>query len=322
VTAPPSPFEVWRRQYQSARYLEYASRAELLERAQELIRNTIAVLDYYRFEGIRANPADEECMRALTELRFEFSLRGYSFPPSRGFVRDVRPVYGSPAALRAAEAAIRSYPRPSGPVLVRYLRNEYARAFVADGILRLTPASFYIDRSLDLARHDDESMRFFQNGPADFCLTHVTSGRKTRFTRSISYGAALATDYYLVSLSRVLNPCLFLAFGVDGCVVVKDPPALVDALEAALPEKLAGRWDLMLKRVDYIDPWPLNPPGTAPPDQKDLYFMKDYRFCYQQEVRIAVVPAAPLHGPLTPITVKLAIPSGTCDLLVLPGSDA
>lgn len=313
-----SPFEGWRHQYYSARYLEYASDAELLERADAVLGNTLAMLDCYRFEGLRANLPDEEWVRALTELRLEFALRGRIFPPSRSFVRQARPYSCSPAALHSAEAAVRGYSRPGGPVLVRYLNQRHAHSLAVGGILRLTPAISYRDHSLDAARHDDEILRWLQNGPMGVRLTHALSGRTTSFTQTISYGGSCGTDYYLVSLSRVLNPYLFFAFGVNACVVIKDPDGFFAALEEALRKELSGPWRLLRRVVDYVDPWPADPPDRGFQCSWDLHFIKDYRFAYQQEVRLVVAPEFPLLDALSPINVSLSDPSRYCDLLVLP----
>ena len=317
-----SPFEAWRRQYRSARYLEHASEVELLERAHKVLQNVLAMLDLYHFEGVGVNPAEEDWIRVLTELRLEFALRGRHFPPSRSLVREARWISNFSSALRTTEAAIRGYPRAARPIFVRYLRREHARAFALDGILRLAPASSYKDLTLNTARRDDEIVRWLQNGPLGVRLVHALSGRTTSFTQTIGYGAACETDYYFVSTSQTLNPRLFSALGVDACVIIREPEQFAAALEAALPEQLGGRWRLTIRNVRYVDPWPPDPPGAAPPSAGDLCFIKDYSFAYQQEVRVALVPEGLLQRPLSPIIVQLSKPSAFCDLLVLPEHNA
>jgi hypothetical protein len=306
----------------STRYLQRASEDELLERAATILRNTLAMLDYYNFEGLRADLGDEPWVCALTELRAEFSLRGLEFPPSRGFVRAARWISRASPALGAAFAAARSYECPPRPFMVRYLKQTYARDLAFEGRLRLTPASRYRLSSNNAARYDDENLRWLQHGPLRVHLVHALSGRERSFVQNMTYGAATETDYYVLSLSRVLSPFLFSAFGVDACVIIRKPQEFLSRLEAALAEALQGRWGLALRSVDYRDPWVPPAVGEAAPTTDDLFFVKDYGYSYQQEERVAIIPQDCVNQALVPITVRLGEPRTFLDLLVLPGAGA
>lgn len=304
--------EWWRHDYRQRRYLEHAASDELKQRFQDLMDN---VCDFTA-EGKLAmkNPLqDGDCMIRFTHLLEELDLRGEAVRPEmvQGGHFDGRRYV---SAKRAAELW-NGLDVPSGTYLLKFGKLKYLRPLVNVGNLRIAPASFYHDPSLNFAVRDSE-LEFTEeyygakihhppNGdysiPQDQWIEMPIIGNVKSTLRSDS-------DYYIACFSSSYEYRLYDDFEADGCLVIKDIVRFVNSFKARMEEVVPG-WNFSFDGVDYRDPYHPNP-------KLNIFFCKHFRYAYQKEFRFVWEPPTKRES-LEPIHLELGPLKDYCELLIL-----
>lgn len=292
--------ELWRSQYRDRRYLKDVKREELAERLRDVMGN-IATLNNDGRIGVK--PVDEMTeywWSRFTHIHEELLLRGEE--PPDGFLASAaipRPTFPDPPpAAKATETYV-----PPSSFLIKYGHREHIIPMAETGRIRIAPASYYSDPSLNHAIQDDE-MNFSHVIPKDQVKTFTIKNNKTgeehvlTLAGNLKWGWKAATDYYVYCMSCSLAARYFYDFDCDAGILLKNPEAFVEKLSEAVKLQLPG-WRAYADRVTYLDPF------DSPKDDLDVYFSKHFKFSYQDEFRLVWLPPAKLEGPLQPIFVEV-----------------
>ena len=302
--------ELWRRQYRGRRYLKDVRREELAERLRDVMRN-IATLNKDGRIGVK--PIDEMTdywWSRFAHIHEEFLLRGEG--PPDGFLDFTvvpKPTYPDPPP---AAKATKSYTPPSS-FLIKYGRREHILPMVDAGRIRIAPASYYGDPSLNHAIHDDE-MSFSYVIPKDEVKSLTVKNNETgeehvlNLASNLKLGWRASTDYYVYCLSGSLALRHFDDFDYDAGLLLKEPDSFLNRLSVAVKTQLPG-WRVYTDRVTYRDPF------DNPETKLDVYFSKSFKFAYQDEYRVVWLPPAKLETPLQPIFVELGSLRDEADLI-------
>jgi hypothetical protein len=290
--------------YRRDRFMRHLSTEQLERRLADIMANVTRVTD----DGLVAplTPGDTFAwwLDRFTEVMEEIALRYGPYPA--GFVDGrIRPrdfpgsfngtLLGTPRNLRTRTA-------PHPPPIVKYGRRAFLLAALERGALRVSPASTYLDSSLNVAIRDNELSAGFEyvvallppvEPPPPGISLQLPLPRSAR----IAARRRMPTNYYVFCASRVLEPRLLLDFDADCCLVVHDVGEFARRLQVAMSRALPS-WSAKTGDVSYYDPLQVMPAEVRLP------YSKHFRYAYQREFRIAWLPAE-IHDRLDPIDVEL-----------------
>jgi hypothetical protein len=183
------------------------------------------------------------------------------------------------------------------------------------GNLRIAPASFYRDPSLNFSIRDSEleftkelydaKVHFPPKGdrsiPKDQWIEMPIIGNVKATVESLS-------DYYISCFPSSYEYRLYDDFEANGCIVIKDTMRFANSLKARMEEFLPG-WGFSYGGVNYQDPYHSVP-------KLNIFFCKHFRYAYQKEFRFVWTPTTKT-GSLKPIFLELGPLKDYCELLVL-----
>lgn len=294
----------WRKDYEKNRFCRHLSEEELQQRVRDIVLNMLILTPEGKV-GL-GSPENEESLRWMykwTQVLQEMQLRYGPYPNgfTNGFMkRDRLPDFvgelGKKAACIFAERKL-----DSEKVIVKYGKSEHMGALIARGQLRIQPASYFAAHDHNGAIRDDElnlavsvvlareEVLALVVNPQDVA---ENSGDQTF---KVNYHSK--SDYWLYCVTRSLEPRLFVDFGADACVIIKDRVAFAERLQRVAALKLDANTALSGEAM-YVDP---HQPSTA---KIPLPLAKHFRYSYQQEVRFAWLPHAPAKT-LTPVDIEI-----------------
>ncbi len=288
--------------YQRDRYLGHLTSEALAQRLADVVGNVI---------GLGENaPERPYWFACFTEVAAEFRLRHDLRHGWDGRLADGAEWRGSlrPKNQRLPEL-IPSIPLQQ-PYLVKYGRRRFLESMLREGKIRIAPASYYADASLNPAIRDDElSAELDVNafglqgwgglrGPA---VAHWPLRARVR--------KRLGTNYYVYCTSTVLASQLLLDFRADACVIVHDPEAFSTRVHSAVMRQLPA-WRLLRGPVEYYDPLQVNEAAV------DVLSWKHFRYAYQKEFRLAWLPPSPATH-LAPLDLAVGGLEDICELVLV-----
>jgi hypothetical protein len=260
--------DVWEFGYQVHRYLGRMPDAELKARYDAIVRNLQSIVRDERDPiPIHTFLSSWYWYRKEHLTRFEFFLRGQ--PLHRPLpVVNRRDICTAPARPRSPNA---------GDVVFRYGSRRRMQELLDFGQLRMLAARDYAQMERDPARQDDELTKHAFSPGAYVSIT-LPDGTVSRPTGDLRYSHS-GTDYFVYCLSNEWDVELFDDFGVDACVIIKNPEEFARRLEnvgrLVLPD-----WYFHHCPVEYFDTY-----ERLPKERIDNAMSKDFRFAYQREYR-------------------------------------
>ena len=148
--------KIWRQQYRSRRYLEYMTFKELVRRAEDVMLNSLTL---NRELKVGLYPTDAEAgywAEMFTHILEECVLRNFHY---RELLKEldpsITPKYNWPG-LQEAVSKVGKSKLQTGNFLIKYGKEQYLRPMLDTGSVRISPASFYDDPSLNSAIRDTE----------------------------------------------------------------------------------------------------------------------------------------------------------------------
>jgi hypothetical protein len=304
--------ESWRYNYRQRRYLQHASSDEIKQRLQDLMDN---MCDFNADGKVAMKSLNEEGKWTVlfTHVLEELDLRGESARPEllQGGHFDGRRYVN---CKRAAELW-RGHDLSIGTYLLKFSKLKYLRPLLNVGSLRIAPASYYRDPSLNFSIRDSE-LEFTEelygakvhhppNGdysvPQDQWIEMPIIGNVKSTLRSDS-------DYYIACFSSSYEYRLYDDFEAEACLVIKDIGRFANSLKSRTEEVLPG-WTSSFGGVDYRDPY-------YPNRNMNIFFGKHFRYAYQKEFRFVWEPPTKRES-LKPIHVELGPLKEYCELLGL-----
>jgi hypothetical protein len=304
--------EWWRHNYHQRRYLEHASAEELQQRAQDLLEN---VCDFTAEGQLGLKHKEQEIvwLELFTHFLEELGLRGQPMTPEM-LRRGQFTLNKLHISKRAAEIW-HGHDIPLGTYLVKFGKLKYLQPLLNAGSMRIAPASFYRDPSLNFSIRDSEleftqeyygaSVRQPPNG--DYTIPQDQWAEMPIFG-TVKSTLRAHSDYYIACFSGSYEYRLFDDFEADGCLVIKDIMRFVDSVGHRMHERLPG-WEFMLGDVDYRDPY-------YPKQDINIFFCKHIRHAYQKEFRFVWKPPA-TYQALKPIHLELGLLKEYCELVTL-----
>lgn len=202
-------YELWQQQYRARRYMEHLAPAELEQLAKDVFLNFLVLTDDAKIGAPPPNPTTLFWLIQWTHVLEELATRNGPYPGgfTNGFMKNVTiPDPRSPMAPKAAAAVRKHKEKLQSPYLVKYGKLPYVRAALERGAIRVSPATFYKDPSLNHAARDDELELSMQIPPSEIRMEVLgkTGAKKGEFTptRNVTLRQRSETNYYVYCLSQ------------------------------------------------------------------------------------------------------------------------
>jgi hypothetical protein len=280
--------EFWRLEYRRRRYLEHTTEDDLRERMRDIICNITVLTNDGKIGFLALDDGGAYWIKTFTYVLEEYSLRGRGLPPR--FMKGASLPKPTWPQTPRAETLLKDAQFDPARNMVKFGKAKYLKDSIA-GRWRITPASSYDDPSLGAARQDYELKRtiFGLQNEVEITILNQQTGHpigKTHPIGNVTVTQQSLTDYYVICLSRVLSLRLFDDFNQsDSCIIIRDIREFARRIFIAAQRLLPG-WSGKLHDVMYYDPF------NASRD-RDIFFMKHFRYAYQREIRFVWVPPEP-----------------------------
>jgi hypothetical protein len=279
-------YEVWSHRYTCRPYLVGAREDRLAERFCDVFMNVVELGDNGKISPVPMAQTDE-FIELFTHLRDEYGSRMGGLPGD--LVERARAPLakyfenGTPIGVTMFEG----YPRPSGPILVKYGRREFLEPMLRTGELRLANAGLYNQSGMLNSRRDNETERVFYVPTYNERLkgeTHTElQGLRIEFNDEDIELPLVFGDYYLLSLCDRIHCRMPTDFDADAAIVIRDPVLFTERLSAAFMARHPG-FEVMSGKVIYYDPYR----DYSKFDTAEM--AKHFRYAYQHEARVVFRP--------------------------------
>lgn len=290
--------EVWRQEYRNHRYMEYLTREELIERTKDVLANMSTLTEKGQLGLHGLDDVGKYWMIVWTHVLEEFVLRYGPYPNgfTDGSLNDaptVNPTFPVPPSAKTSIDGIGGI-KPNQ--LYKYGQYEYLIKMIKQGRIRIAPASYYSDPSLNKAIRDDELSINVQKR-SDHISIKTIKGEKIPTFGSVTYKLSSNTNYFVHCFAAGYTYREFDDFSANACVVISEPRLLFKKMMNAA-KKVLPEYDGFASQVKYIDP--LN----CEPKSVDIFFAKHFKYSYQNEVRVIWLPKKPIDN-LEPFFIEI-----------------
>jgi hypothetical protein len=298
--------------YRAKRYMEHSTEAELAQRYKDILANLTQLTAEGKIKIRHHEEGGAYWMELFIHIFEEYALRKRGVPPGYSLGEVQLPVPSYPAIPKAARATQGRHLVP-GSYLVKYGKQKYLRRAVESGIIRVAPASYYSDPSLNPALWDNELEITVEVRPSDGTIS--LRNKKTGTWQEISVSGNIKvtneslTNYYIMSLSRIYDYRLFDDFGADSCLLIFRPREFIERIAQGMRKELS-EWTPDANPVSYVDPLNMGDSHI------DVFFTKHFRYAYQMEYRAIWLPPESKHE-LAPVCLAVEPLSDCADLLSL-----
>ncbi len=310
--------EMWRLQYRQRRYMEYLNDAELKQRARDIFLNVTTINNENKIIPVPLNEGGDEWIILFTHICEEFKIRFGPYPAgfTDGFIKETPiPNPESRISSRACEIFKKLNPQ-SGSFLVKFGKFCHMHNAIEKGSIRISPASYYSDPSLNPAIKDNELQISFEIHPSylppSFLKMMIAKFKNFPLNKNLSIIEQSNKDYYVYCLSSTIAPRLFLDFDADSCLLILDRSRFLSLLRHEFA-KICPDWKCYKTPIRYFDP--MNPKKG----DLNVFRTKHFRHTYQKEYRILWIPPRAVEN-LLPIDIKLGCLKGFCKLISLSES--
>lgn len=282
-------YEKWQIDYRKHRYIEHLTNIDIEQRVKDILLNTIVLTEEAKIGLPPVNSESMEWMELWTHVLEEMCIRNGPYPAGfeSGFMKDFRLPHPCHALAEKAATAVKKINFKIGDGLIKYGNADYLKDIIEKGCVRIAPASFYSDSSLNPAIKDEELEVFVQPHPSSYKI-EVIDGKTKQKKRTLQpldnkITTRSLTDYYVYCFSPILAPRLFVDFEADGCLLITKPVIFINKLIAAFQNKIPN-YISGTGIVSYIDP--LRSKNITP----QPIFLKHFRYSYQKEFRLIWLP--------------------------------
>ena len=281
--------EMWRFQYRQLRYMEHLSVAELKQRARDIFLNITTINNENKIIPVSLNEGGFEWIRLFTHICEEFVIRFGPYPAgfTDGFIKETPiPNPGLENSVKACKI-VKKLNLQAGSFFVKFGKYCHMRDAIEKGSIRIAPASFYSDTSLNPAIKDNELQISFEIHPSylppSFLNTMTSKYKNFPLNKNLKIIEQSSKDYYVYCLSSTFAPRLFLDFEANSCLLIFDKDRFISLLQEEFA-KTHPDWKCYKTSVRYFDP--LFPKK----DDLNVFRSKHFRHTYQKEYRILWIP--------------------------------
>jgi hypothetical protein len=306
------PRQEWLQNYRQRRYLEHASEKELRQRLDDLMDN---MCDFTAAGKLSFNdPREEgEWVEYFTHLLEEYAIRGQDIAPDMIWEGHFDP--RRYVSLEKASEVWKGHELPLGSYILKFSKLKYLRPLLNVGNIRIAPASFYQDPSLNFSIRDSE-LEFTQQLYG--AKVHAPPNRDYSIPKeqwiempvigNVRETVESQTDYYISCFSSSYEYRLYDDFEANACLLIKDIARFARSIKACMEEFLP-RWRFSYGAVNYRDPY-------HPISNINIYLCKHFRYAYQREFRFFWEPPSKAES-LKQMFLELGPLKDYCELLVL-----
>ena len=303
--------DMWEMTYYRDPYLQHLTTDEFNERFADIQNNLLTLTPNRKIGFVSPNEEGEYFMVALTHVFCESGLRG-------GFTGDWKSKIRFPdydwIGIDKVIPIVEKLKLKSGKFLVKYGGAKWLKNLYDHGELRITPASFYKDSSLNRAIRDDElelSIKPHFRTQKNKTLNDLEYQLKSQIPNMGGGIQVLkaSTDYFVSCFGSDFSLRMFPDFEADGCLIITDPGVFLTRVLAALVNRFVG-WTTFGTAVNYIDP------VNVQRSEIEIFFAKNFRYAYQKEYRIISKPPEPSFD-LEPINLILGSLHDCCHFIDL-----
>jgi len=305
--------------YRERRYLEHLNEDDLVKRFKDIFANITSLTesdDMFKI-GI-LHPTKEVggyWAEIFTHVLEECGLRGYKYPEPFAYkLKDTQiPKHDWPG-LPKAQKAFKLMKLKEGNFLAKFGQYEHLISTLNTGLIRIMPASYYNDSSLNAAIKDSELEISVLGLPTE-CKIEVLDEKTGGATQvinpigNIKYTRQSSTNYYAYCLASTYLPRLFGDFEANCCLIIKNPHRFIERLMLAFHKK-SPDFSSCSEPIHYFDP--LN----AKTAKLDVFFSKHFRYSYQKEYRIIWLPPKATMS-LEPVYLELGNLEDCCEIISL-----
>jgi len=269
--------------------MEFLSRADLVARAKDIMSNMTILTSAGQIGLHGINVTGLLWMVRWTHLLEEFVLRYGPYPNgfTDGSMKDapiVKPTHPEPPPSK--EAIDRIGGTRDGQ-LYKFGKFEHLDKMFRQGEIRIAPASYYSDPSLNKAIQDDE-LSFTVRSRSDSFVIKNDAGNNIPTFGEVKFELKSLTNYYVHCFASNYTYREFDDFEADTCIVVSEPRKLFQKMMKAV-RVLKPDFRGFASPVTYLDPL------TCNPDSVNIFFAKHFKYSYQNEVRTIWLPNEPVE---------------------------
>lgn len=294
--------DIWRRRYALRPYLRSAPQAHVDQRIQDVMSNLMVLTDKGQIAPLPIGPELEYWSELFTHLLEECNHRG---GVAKSAIQNLQVINATFPDIPKAVTALSSITPPTkNTFFAKFSKQAFASDLYEKGRIRIAPASFYSDPTLNPAINDDELSVTAYYSMAEAAITERDEAQGTREvkikpTTDIKRSIRSSSDYYVWCMAMSLDLRLFDDFDVDACVVIRDRERFLRLLKAQM-EKYCNGLFCFDSAVNYFDPYNFGFTSDIDP-----FTYKHFRYWYQRDYRCLWLPASPQPGPLEPIFLEL-----------------
>lgn len=321
---------IFRRQYHFDPYLDVIGDQELRERLHFVGDNTLKYNAHgsprmlTEEEGLRGwqRKVEEiiECLRCKERKDFFKSdptnpnrlILSISHDITKKEVAGLTPPWGCVPALpeRTKEKG----------TMFKFGKAIHLRPMLNEGRIRIFPASYYADSSLNAAQQDGQERRvILRPSKTGFPISVKRNGKEIISSKTHSHGQMAIElggdqDYFVWCCSKVYEPRLFVDFEADACLLIHDHHEFARRLNKALYAKANFAPGMIANDVRYYDP--LCPDEWFQDSLKmrlPVHFLKHFRYMYQEEYRFTWPVME--DKKLIPTDIEVGSLADICDLV-------
>lgn len=278
--------------------MEYLSDLELRVRAKDIMLNMATLTPKGQIGLHELNDDGIFWMIKWTHVLEEFVLRYGPYPNgfSDGSMKNfsiVKPTYPD---IPPSKKAIDQVDGLKEGYLYKFGSRKYLEPMFKKGEIRVAPASFYSDPSLNKAMRDDE-LSFSVSSRPDNLVIKDNSGEVISTFGNVTFHLKSKTNYYVHCFASKYTFREYDDFEANACIVISHPRVLFQKMMRAVSKKTSG-FKGFASPVKYLDPLSCNPMDV------DILFCKHFKYSYQNEVRTIWVPPSPIQN-LEPLYIEV-----------------
>jgi hypothetical protein len=288
---------------------------ELNRRIRDVFLNLLRLTPEAKTGVFEINDENVVWLEKWTHVLEEMQIRYGPYPS--GFTREILhsepfPDFESALAEKAAKK-LSELGLKRGEIFVKFGKSTYMEALYERGSVRVQPASFFGNENLTGALRDDE-LRL----PLSFALSRddvvklVINPQDVPANipeQRVDVRLDSPTDYWLYCVTSSVEPRLFVDFGVDACVIIKDRQVFRDRLRESTKAALEGA-TMTEGPAQYVDPLLPRSANISVP------LCKHFSYAYQEEYRFCWFPSSPMQK-LNHVDIRLGSLKGIADYIVL-----
>lgn len=276
--------EYWRAEYRKHRYMEFLSKTDLEERTKQVLSNMTILSEEGKISLHGINHSGIYWLQIWTHICEEFALRFGPYPNgfTNGFIKNAEMVNPSFPEKPKAVSAIHSIGGAKNGSLYKFGKYKYLKSMYEKGNVRIAPASYYNDPSLNSAIRDDE-LTFEVLMRSESLVIENIEGSKIPTFGQVKFKLESNTNYYVHCFASQYTYREFDDFDADCCIVIDEPRILFQKMMKAMKlEK--PEFSGFSAPVKYLDPLNIRPSDV------DIFFAKHFKYTYQNEVRTIWIP--------------------------------